>query len=186
MASHSKDKELYFIGIIPPTEIAKQIEHLKQDICQSYGSRGALKAPPHITLHMPFKWKLSKESVLIEELSKFSKSIKPCVIELNNFNCFEPNVIYVSVVTNQGLTEMQKQLHRFCKTELNLFNAQYKALPFHPHITIAFRDLNKPMFYRAWEEYKLKIFSASFTFNKITLLKRVNNIWHNHAQFDIV
>jgi 2'-5' RNA ligase len=32
---------------------------------------------------------------------------------------------------------------------------------FHPHITIAFRDLKKAVFYKAWEEYKSKLFSET-------------------------
>jgi 2'-5' RNA ligase len=185
MKSIHEDNELYFIAIIPPNEINEQIENFKQYIFKTYGSRGSLKAPPHITLHMPFHWKRKKQAVLKEKLLQFSESINSCIIELKDFNCFEPKVIYVDVLANQHLTSAQSQLHKFCKTKLNLFNAQYKSLPFHPHITVAFRDLKKPMFYRAWEEFKMKKFSSSFVFNKLTLLKYDEEQWLIDQEFEM-
>lgn len=177
------EKNLYFIAIVPPEEIRSEIQQFKENIFSKYGSKASLNSPPHITLHMPFDWKPQKEQMLLDKLQSFSSSIKPCPIKLRNFNCFEPRVIYVDVETNELLTESQNQLYKFCKRELNLFNAQYKELPFHPHITIAFRDLKKPMFYKAWEEYKMKLYAKSFIFGGLTLLKHDGKQWNVFQQF---
>lgn len=61
--------------------------------------------------------------------------------------------------------------------ELNLFNADYKELAFHPHLTLAFRDLKKPEFYKAWEEFKDRKFNAGFVVNSISLLKHDGMQW---------
>ncbi len=177
---------LYFIAIVPNVKICDEVQLIKNEIYQSYGSKASLNSPPHITLHMPFDWKLKKESILVKKLETFSESVEPCTIELKNFNCFEPRVIYINVEMNLQLMVIQKLLFTFCKQQLNLYNSHYKSLPFHPHITIAFRDLKKPMFYKAWDHYKTKIFSTSFVVEKLTLLKHNGNQWDIYHQFPVM
>jgi 2'-5' RNA ligase len=57
---------------------------------------------------------------------------------------------------------------------------------FHPHITIAFRDLKKPTFYKAWEEYKSKTFSADFICNSFSLLKHQKDEWMVLTKFNFL
>jgi len=177
-----KDIARYFIAIVLPSPIHDEALSLKNYFKEKYNSKASLNSPPHITLHMPFNWKEKNEQVLIERLKKFSPDSyqdekKVFEIELSNFNCFEPRVIFIDVKKNEQLNHLEKELLRFCKTELNLFNARYKELPFHPHVTLAFRDLKKSMFDQAWNEFKDKTFSASFIVDKITLLKHDGKFW---------
>jgi 2'-5' RNA ligase len=58
-------------------------------------------------------------------------------------------------------------------------------LPFHPHLTVAFRDLKKPNYQLAWEEFKSKNFQAEFIADKITLLKHTGKVWEIHQEFDL-
>jgi 2'-5' RNA ligase len=69
------------------------------------------------------------------------------------------------------------------KVYLNLFNAQYKDQPFHPHLTLAFRDLKKPAFYKAWQEFKEKKCEATFSVTEIVLLKHNGKIWNVYNNF---
>jgi 2'-5' RNA ligase len=176
---------LYFIGIIPPPNIYSEIQLLKETIHKKYNSKASLNSPPHITLHMPFDWKLRKEELLTEKLCLFSKSIHVVDIHLKDFNCFEPRVIYLDVTENEPLKNMQQKLFSYCKKELNLFNAQYKEMPFHPHITLAFRDLKKPMFYKAWQEFKTTSYQATFTLKHLVLLKHNGKKWDVFNEFEI-
>ena len=178
-------KGLYFIAIIPPQEISTEIQRIKETIYEKYNSKASLNAPPHITLHMPFDWKLHKQELLIQKLDLFSTSIERFEIQLSGFNCFEPRVIYVGVAENEILENMQQDLFRFCKKDLNLFNAHYKQLPFHPHITLAFRDLKKPMFYKAWQEFENKTYSSRFILESIVLLKHNGKQWEVLKEFGI-
>lgn len=175
---------LYFIAILPPTQIRNEIQLLKEYFRDTYQSKAALNSPPHITLHMPFQWKEAKEEKLLSTLKKFAAGKPEMEIQLNGFDCFAPRVIYVNVLESEPLRLFQSELHRFCKTELNLFNAQYRTLPFHPHITLAFRDLKKDSFEKAWAEFKEKEFSGSFTFNQFTLLKHDGKIWNPYYDLD--
>jgi 2'-5' RNA ligase len=174
--------ELYFIAIIPPSPLREEAQGLKEYFKDHYNSKASLNSPPHITLHMPFQWKAKKEGELIQELTSFAQTQPPVSIALRNFHWFEPRVVYIQVEENTALLTMQQALTRFCKVNLNLFNAQYRDLPYHPHLTLAFRDLKKDAFYRAQEEFKGKTFQAVFIATEITLLKHDGEHWKEFRQ----
>jgi 2'-5' RNA ligase len=180
----SPGKQLYFIALVPPSPIYEEIITLKEYCKEHYHSKASLKSPPHITLHMPFEWKEKKEEKLVQSLQQFSDGHTAFTIQLDNFSSFPPRVIFINVVMSECLTQLQQQLHRHCKKNLNLFNAQYQDLPFHPHLTIAFRDLKKSQYELAWDEFKSRKFSAEFVVDKITLLKHTGRGWKVYKDLD--
>ena len=184
MPGRSEDKlKQYFIALIPPPPVSDDALRLKNYFRDEYNSKASLNSPPHITLHMPFKWKEEKEHELVEAFGKFSLGRSSFKIEWHNFNAFAPRVILINVISNNVLSLLSKELHRFCKRELNLFNASYKDQPFHPHLTLAFRDLKKPMFEKAWAEFQERKFSARFDVQSIVLLKHNGKIWEVFKEF---
>jgi 2'-5' RNA ligase len=175
------DEKKYFIALTPPEPLFGEIHLLKCHFRDAYGARAALRSPPHITLHMPFNWSERKEERLIKVLGEFAAKQKPFDIRLDNFSCFPPRVIFVAVAENVELTELQRELHRCCRMNLNLFNANYQDRPFHPHITLAFRDLKKSAFDLAWKEFSARELSGVFRGDAITLLKHNGKEWQVHA-----
>ncbi len=171
------DRNRYFLGIVPPQPIFEQALGLKGYCRDHFQSKASLNSPPHITLHMPFEWKSEKEVMLASSLKKFASTLSSVKVELRNFGCFAPRVIFIHVQPSTSLTSMQHQLRQFCKKEFGLFNADYKELPFHPHITLAFRDLKKPAFVQAWEVFREKSFEAEFMAKQICLLKHNGSTW---------
>ncbi len=176
---------LYFIAIVPPSPIFEQATLLKNHFKEHYQSKASLNSPPHITVHMPFEWKEKREAELVSKLALFSKGKQRIDLQFQNFGCFSPRVIFVNVLESEVLRNFQYELHRFCKAELNIFNAHYKDLPFHPHMTLAFRDLKKLMFERAWDEFKDKEFSGSFSADHFTLLKHTGKVWELFKEFSL-
>ncbi len=172
----------YFIAIIPPEPVFSEAEKVKLEISEKYNNKSALRSPAHITLHMPFEMKEEKELNLIEKISafRFPESFN---IELKNFSCFEPKVIFIDVVKNETLNALQKQLVYHIKSTLNIFNQHEDTRAYHPHLTIAFRDLKKTDFYLANEEYKNKTFEAEFKVNSFFLLKHTGKVWLRHKEF---
>jgi 2'-5' RNA ligase len=186
MPNHKDDKvKEFFIAIIPPSPVCEELWKLKQYFQEKYHSRASLNSPPHITLHMPFQWKAHKEEGLIDDLDAFFKSFDPLKICLDNFSSFPPRVIFVNVTKSPEVDDLQKNLQRFCKKELNLFNANYQDGPFNPHITLAFRDLDKNEYKHAWEEFKGKEYKAEFVADKISLLKHDGKAWHVYKNFNL-
>jgi 2'-5' RNA ligase len=176
-------EQLYFIAILPPSPILEEIDILKHHFKDKYHSKASLNSPSHITLHMPFEWREEKEGKLINALTTFSENHNSFVLQLENFGCFEPRVIFINVMKNPLLDALQRELHQTFKRELNLFNAMYRDLPFYPHVTLAFRDLKKPMFYKAWEEFRDKIIEHSFKADRIALLKHDGKAWQVYSEF---
>lgn len=179
-------RKLYFIAIVPPSPFFEETLNVKRYFSEQYASQGALKSPPHITLHMPFEWKEDKEEMLISKLENFLQSQKACSIRFKNFGCFSPKVIFVDIEKTETLKVLQANLQRFCKQELKLFNANYKELPFNPHLTVAFRDLKKPAFKMAWEEFSKRKFEGEFSAEAVALLKHTGKQWEVFRTFHLV
>jgi 2'-5' RNA ligase len=186
MPERSEDKtKLYFIALIPPSPIYDEAIEQKNYFKENYNSKASLNSPPHITMHMPFRWKEQKEKDLVATIEQFVKNFDPIKVCLDNFSAFAPRVIFINVVKSEALEHMQRQIQRFCKKELNLFNANYKEQPFHPHLTLAFRDLKKPNFKRAWDEFANKEYKAEFIADRIALLKHNGKIWQVFKEFNL-
>jgi 2'-5' RNA ligase len=160
----------YFLALVIPEPFFEKIESVKQQLFLDHGLKGALRSPAHITLHRPFEWKEEKENILIEKLNtfKFSGEMN---IQLNSFSFFEPRVIYVDVLPSEALVMLHNSVKNFAKTELRLFNEVNDMRGFHPHITVASRDLKKPKFYELAPEFENKKLTGVFNCNGFCLLK---------------
>lgn len=173
---------LYFIAIVPHEETRALIQSFKLDISERFSSKAALNSPPHITLHMPFRLPDKKFPRLETILTKIAEGTSDFIIQLKNFGCFPPRVIFVSVLENEELEILQRNVLKDMK-KLNLFNGNYKDRPFHPHITIGFRDLRPTFFKKAWDEYKDLQLDLSFKVSHITLLKHNGKSWDIKKEF---
>lgn len=178
----TKTDPLYFIAIVPPKEIADIILPFKQDMAARFASKAALKSPPHITLHMPFRLKDKKLDLLEEVLAKVAVGSENFRIQLANFDCFAPRVIFVALPENSALAALQDKVLKNMK-QLNLFNGNYKDRPFHPHVTIGFRDLKPAFFKLAWEEYKERQLNLDFMASHLSLLKHNGKQWEVYKEF---
>ena len=171
-------ESLYFIAIVPPAEIQEEIMRFKQQMADKFGSKHALNSPPHITLHMPFKWKDKKLDKLVNLMNQLNAELEPFSIQLKDFDFFEPRVVFVDVVPNKKLEKLQKNVVDLCRKVLKLDNGNYKDQGFHPHITIGFRDLKKRMFYEAKTTLEAANYGARFSASKIDLLKHDGKKWN--------
>jgi 2'-5' RNA ligase len=174
--------EKYFLAIVIPQPQQAEIEKIKTSLLDEHGLKGALRSPAHITLHRPFEWKSGKENMLIDRLRDF-RFDKAFDIQLKDFGAFEPRVIYVNVLQNETLGKLHPNLKRFAQKELRLMNEVNDLRAFHPHVTIAFRDLRKNRFEAIWEEFRNRKFDASFSCGGFSLL-RLEDRWQEVCFFD--
>lgn len=160
----------YFTAIVLPPPILSEIEAIKHDLFLKHNLRGALLSPAHITLHRPFEWREEKESQLIDILKKveFKTGFK---VELKNYNFFEPRVIFIDVLKNNILKELHTSIKKFAQKELKLLNEINDLRGFYPHVTVAFRDLKKPLFYELKKGFETKEYYNSFNYSGFSLLK---------------
>jgi len=177
---------LYFLALIPPEPISSEINRLKEEVARKYNSKAALRSPPHITLYMPFRETSKRISRLQSILTSFSSKKKACKITLDGFGSFPPKVIFVGVTPEPRLNELQKDLCSTMAQQMNLHNANYKDKPFHPHVTIAFRDLKKNQYQEAWEYYRNQVFREEFYANELALLRHNGSIWQIYERFTLL
>jgi 2'-5' RNA ligase len=176
-------KKKYFIAIVPPEKILNKVEMIKQQLFTDHHLKGALRTPAHITLHRPFEWKEEKENELINALNEFRFN-GTFNIELKNYNCFQPRVIYVDVIKSEELNNLHLKLRGYARRELNLLNEDEDLRGFCPHMTIASRDLKKQLFYKLWDSFKIAEFHENFDFSGFSLLK-LDSKWEITRNFNI-
>ncbi|MCP3928985.1 MAG: 2'-5' RNA ligase family protein [Bacteroidetes bacterium] len=166
---------IFFIAIIPNKELAEEVTEFKQFASEHFESSHALKSPPHITLIPPFRWKMKEAGKLQKSLKKYVKGQKAFYLSLNKFDCFRPNVIFVKIGESIELRKLQKQLGQHLERDLALKNTDTR--PYHPHMTVAFKDLKQSVFKNAWDHYSSLRYERVFRVNEIYLLKHTGRRW---------
>lgn len=173
---------LYFIALIPPEPLRSETWRMKEQMHAEYGSKASMNSPAHITLHMPFEIKENREKAVIETLQELAEGFNSFPIELNGYGAFPPRVLFLHVVPSEMLSRLQTDVHLAMKRGFNIFNADYKKKAFHPHITLAFRDLKKSAFEEAWNALKDRPYQARWQATAFTLLKHDGKQWQELAQ----
>ena len=174
--------DLYFIAIIPREPLKSRVTEIKMDLQAKFNTKAALKSPPHITMHMPFRWKLKKIDLITTTLEQLAVQTKAFYIELKDFAAFPPRVIYLSVAENNALNNLKSGVSQLSLQKWKLFD-RVDSRPFHPHMTVAFRDLTKVNFEKAWELFKTRAFEEQVLADKITLLKHNGKFWEEFMEF---
>jgi 2'-5' RNA ligase len=166
---------LYFIAIVAPEEVNNQVVTWKQFMLQEFGCKVALRSPAHITLVPPFNMAKDRESELLMLLQDFWSRQPGIEIELKDFDCFKPRVIYVNVVQSPALNVLQKRVtHLLIEAG---FPIKEDKRPFHPHLTIANRDLDTKDFGTAWEHFRNIQYTTTFSAAGIGLLRSGHGGW---------
>ena len=171
----------YFLAIVLPEPAQAAFESIKQSLYQQYGLKGALRSPAHITLHMPFEWPEHKLDKLIAAFEAFEHP-QPFEIEISDFGFFEPRVVFGNVILTENLEKLQKNVVFIAKTKCGLLNEAENRRGFHPHVTVAFRDLKKPLFYTLKKEFESKQLAFQFQYTGFSLMK-LEDKWVEFRKF---
>lgn len=172
---------LYFLAIVPHDELANKITLIKEELAEKYNSKKALKGPPHITLQAPFRWNEVDEERIIDLLLGFAGYQRCFDVNLEGFNHFRNDTIYIDVPECVELIELHEDLQDFLVAEMSFTEDLLRHRDIHPHMTIAARDL-KPQFEEAWAEFRKRNFKESFNATGMVLLKHDGTGWQLHRE----
>jgi 2'-5' RNA ligase len=175
---------LYFVAILTPDDINRQALEWKNYMLQQFNCKVALKSPAHITLIPPFHMPDSDQSDMADILNRVALQHNPFSIQLKNFAAFKPRVIYIDVQPNPLLNELKAKTEE-ALLQANRFKIKKEERPFHPHITIANRDLEKEDFQQAWQHFQPISYETSFTADAISLLQNNDRKWNVTASFKL-
>ena len=170
---------MYFIAIVAPEEINQLVLKWKNFFKERYECSVALKSPAHITIIPPFWMNKELENNLINSISEFSITKTKFEIALKDFATFKPKVIFVDIVKSKILDGLYQSFSDFIFSQ-NKFPIKKEDRPFHPHVTLATRDLYKKAFQEAWEIFSKKKYEALWIVSGISLLR------HNKKNWDVI
>lgn len=179
-------RDRYFLALLLPEPVCTEVHNWKLFFAANFGSRAALRSPPHITLHMPFEWPKERYGHLLRTLRSAAATWAPVAITVDGFGRFAPRVIYLQVAGTPDLLDLQQSLVQTCRTRLGLLHANYRDQAFHPHITVAFRDLRKRDFESAWEAVRHQPVTGRFTADRLWVLKETGNEWQAVEEIEIL
>lgn len=178
-----RDESLYFVALVPPEPLFTAVKKLKEEVRDRFGSKAALRSPPHITLHMPFPFREDRQEHIVHLLEWFALNQQSFLVRHHGMGAFEPRVIFVNVDLSGELAVLRHGLVNTMRRALKLENADYKNQGFHPHMTIAFRDLRKPLFREAWRQYQHLPFEAEWHCHSLCLMKHDGEQWQQYRTF---
>lgn len=168
---------MYFIALVAPEYIGKEALKWKLWMKEKYDCEVALKSPAHITLVPPFWMNPESENELAAFLDDFSLMQYSFIIQLKNFFHFGYKVIFIDVPENEEINRVRNSLFNSLLSAAK-FPVKKDERFFHPHITIATRDLHKRAFHEAWEYFKEKNYAAGWAVENISLLKHDKKNWN--------
>ena len=166
---------MFFVAVVLPSAINEKVLVYKNMMLEKYECRVGLKSPAHITLIPPFWMEDDKKPALIEELEKL-KGMQPFQLTTNNFSSFKPRTIFIAVHETEALHELKKATDMLFKDRPE-FKIKIDERPFHPHITIATRDLHKKSFGEAWPWFEGKSFDETWIADGVSLLRHNTRTW---------
>lgn len=170
---------MYFIALVLPDELNKKVLGWKNYMLQHYGCKVGRRSPAHITLVPPFRLDEEQESNLMEDVNRISGEWKTFTIKTKNFSAFNPRTIFIDVEKNEGLNGLKIKTDNFFKTN-DLYKIKIDTKPFHPHITIATRDLFKKSFHEAWKIFEKESFEEEWEVKGLSILR------HNKKNWDVI
>jgi 2'-5' RNA ligase len=176
---------LYFIAIVLPEPILSDLLAIKEEFRERFGCKVALKSPAHITLWPPMNFPTEVVEQITTVLHTISAAQKPFSISLKNFDSFPPRVIFVAVEENPELKNLQLRLSDALCTAIPALEQKRDTRPFHPHATVANRDLEKNDFKIAWDDFSKRRYAATAEAKSITLLRHNGERWEEAEHFGL-
>ena len=167
--------QMYFIAIVLPPALDEKILAYKKWMAEKYGCKVGLKSPAHITIVPPFWMEEEKEEQLKNDLQILSADVNAFALSTANFSVFKPRTLFVAVTENEQLKILKKAADIFFRSSSYPVKAENR--PFHPHITIATRDLHKKDFAEAWPHFENKSLEEEFVAKGLSLLKHNGRTW---------
>jgi 2'-5' RNA ligase len=171
---------MYFVALVCSQEVNEKILPFKLWMKERFGCVVALRSPAHITLIPPFWLEAEKENELVRTLQSFTNVPMGVVVCINGFSHFGKRVLFAAVDDDPALHQLKTGIESH-------FTKRFPGIrkddrPFHPHITIANRDLKPGDFIKAWQYFSEKEFTADFRINVVSVLKHSDGLWKVFAE----
>ena len=174
---------LKLIALLLPGSLSDQVKKEQLFIANTWGSKHALRTPPHITVIPPISVNDDEEKSLLKIAEKISKVIHPFTLQLDRYDSFKPRVVFIHPEDSIELNDLQVVWRRELLASIPHVLEKYPERPYHPHITLAHRDVTPEQFKKIWMHYAEQKFSSSFGVKSFWILKHNRNGWEPEKEF---
>lgn len=176
---------LYLTAVLPPQDLAAEIDEIRKEISEKHQVFAALKPPVHITLYRPVDLHPDREDHLIQLLRPVCFRHKPFVQQLQNFDSFNNKTLFIQAEKSSELSALRADISGiFSKNKIDRKEGKEQER-FHPHITIAYRDVQRDVFRNLWEEFRNRKFKRNYLTDHFTLLKHDGKRWNTLQDFPL-
>ncbi len=158
--------------------VTAKIRTLQHELHDNFGVSVALDTwEPHITVASgPTMYSATDVINLIESIKNIGKEIGPIAIELEGFDSIKRtsqngHVVYVKIKQNEKLVTFAEKL----KAVTDKYNCWYdQKWPYHPHITLAFRDVDDEILEKCMKYLETKSLEEKVIIGSVSLVKPDN------------
>lgn len=159
----------YFVGIVPPTSVIKDIDSFQA----KWGYKSS--SPPHITVKAQSG--LASNKRWIAKIEKVCNDFPEFYVKLGAPATFGNEVLFLSVLTKEIIT-MHLRLVDAISPTVEEQKRYYEVTDFIPHLTLVQRpEVNEDTNFEEMKKEADKLFSSfkPFKVSKLTIFKQENN-----------
>lgn len=176
---------LKLIALLPSAEISATVRGEQQYIADEFGPKHALRTPPHITIIPPIQLDGTEEKQLWKIAGAVALESKSFQIKLNGYGTFRQGVVFINMSVPEELTALYKSWRKQLMASMPHVLNKYPDRPYHPHLTLAHRDVTPQQFKEMWKYYADRKYKSTFEVNSFWVLKHVGKGWEKEKEFRI-
>lgn len=171
----------YSLVIYLDEKLTQKIRVIQNALSILTGSRASLNFwEPHITIGAGVEVTDKDFSSFCKEIEEAIKNLKPFKVKIKNYGFMDnwmggklkgyaKYVIYLNIIKNKKLQNLFLVIKEKVTDKRTLFYGQISS--YNPHLTVAFKDLDKKSFFKAKEIFKKEKFEDEILVDHIALAK---------------
>ena len=182
----NQQSQLKLIALLLPDAISQHVKNEQQFIAKTWGPKHALRTPPHITIIPPLSVTDDEEKSLLKIGEKIRQSTHVFTLHLDQYDTFKPRVVFIHLSDSSELNVLHDLWRKDLMKIMPHLMDRYPERPYHPHITLANRDVTPDQFKKIWAHYAEKTYTASFQINTFWILNHEHHGWVKEKEFQFI
>jgi 2'-5' RNA ligase len=176
-------QNLKLIALVPPEPIFSEIRKEQIHIADTWGPKHALRTPPHLTIIPPLSLTSSEIGWLFGMAGALAGTFYPFEMRLKDYNSFKPRVVFIQPVVPKELHDLFEIWHQALMVKMPHVLDRYPERPYHPHVTLAHKDVTHPQFDKIWNYYSGKQFRTTFKVDHFCILSYHEHGWEVEKRY---
>ena len=177
--------ELKLVAIVLPEPLYSIVRDQQNFIAENWNCVHALRTPPHITIIPPLPLNPVEINILQELARQVAVRQKSFRLSVNGYGAFKPRVIFIKPDVPSELSELYHSLREAIDLAMPLVLQKYPDRPYHPHITLAHRDVDREKFNEMWKYYRNKEIELSLEINQFCIMDHSKDGWKIGTVFNL-